>query len=98
VTDEVSHPYKTTGKIKVLYILISKFLERRREDKRLWAERFATYQFCNCGTTCGKLIIIIRPMKCTESKIKHLENSSAWCTFFHYSLFRFPDGTVGEKW
>jgi hypothetical protein len=31
----VSHPYKTTGKIMVLYILIFKFIERRQEDKRL---------------------------------------------------------------
>jgi hypothetical protein len=27
VTDQVSHPYKTTGKIVVLYILIYMFLE-----------------------------------------------------------------------
>jgi hypothetical protein len=26
------HPYKTTGKIMVSYILILKFLERRQED------------------------------------------------------------------
>jgi hypothetical protein len=33
VPDQVSHQYKTTGKIMVLYILIFKFLERRQEDK-----------------------------------------------------------------
>jgi hypothetical protein len=32
VRDQVSHPYKTTGKIIILYILIFKYLERRRED------------------------------------------------------------------
>jgi hypothetical protein len=34
---KVSRPYKT-GKIIVLYILIRKFLHRRREDKRFWTE------------------------------------------------------------
>jgi hypothetical protein len=35
MTDQVSYPYKTTGKIIFSYILIFKFLERIREDKRM---------------------------------------------------------------
>jgi hypothetical protein len=33
VTDQISHPYKTTGKVIGLYILIRMFLDNRQEDE-----------------------------------------------------------------
>jgi hypothetical protein len=36
VRDQVSHPYRTTGKIRVLCILVFMFLDSRREEKRFW--------------------------------------------------------------
>jgi hypothetical protein len=38
VWDQVSHPYRTTGIIIVLYSLIFMFLASRWEDKRFWTE------------------------------------------------------------
>ena len=38
MTDQVSHPYKTTGKIMVPFSLIFKFLDNKLEDKRVCTE------------------------------------------------------------
>jgi hypothetical protein len=39
VIDQVSHSYKITRKIKILYILIFKFFYTKREDHSFWTER-----------------------------------------------------------
>jgi hypothetical protein len=36
--DQVSHPYKTSGRIMVLCMLTFTFLDSRRDDKRLWTK------------------------------------------------------------
>jgi hypothetical protein len=36
--DQISHPYRTTGKIFVLYTLIFMFFHSRQEDRRFWTE------------------------------------------------------------
>jgi hypothetical protein len=38
VRDQVSHPYRTTGKITVLCILIFRFFDMRWEGKGFWTE------------------------------------------------------------
>jgi hypothetical protein len=38
VKDQVSHPYKATGRITVLCILIFIYLDRKMEDKRFYTE------------------------------------------------------------
>jgi len=38
VSNQVSHPYKTTGKITVLYVLIFIFLEGKLEDQKFCTE------------------------------------------------------------
>jgi hypothetical protein len=46
VSDQVSHPYKTTGKTIVLYISIFKFLDSNLEDNRFcteWQQAFPDF-------------------------------------------------------
>jgi hypothetical protein len=36
--EQVSRPYKTKGKIIVLYVIILMFFDRKRENKTFWTE------------------------------------------------------------
>jgi hypothetical protein len=38
VRDQVSHPYSTNGKIKALYVLLFRFFDKWREDKRAFPQ------------------------------------------------------------
>jgi hypothetical protein len=38
VRDQALHPYNTTGKITVLYVLIFRFFYMKWEEKRPWTE------------------------------------------------------------
>jgi hypothetical protein len=38
VRDQVSHPYRTTGKVIVVFIIIFTFFDGRRKDRRFWTE------------------------------------------------------------
>jgi len=40
MSDQVSHPCKTTDKVIILYILIFKFLDNKLEDKRFCTEQY----------------------------------------------------------
>jgi hypothetical protein len=43
VSDQVSHPFKTTDKIIVIYILICIFLDSKIEDKRFFTDRWQDF-------------------------------------------------------
>jgi hypothetical protein len=43
VRDQISHPYRTTGKIIIWHILLIVLLDSRREDKIFWTERWQAY-------------------------------------------------------
>jgi hypothetical protein len=83
--NKVSHPYRTTGKIIVLYIQILTFLDSRRENKRHWTEWqqfsllifswirfwFVTVipKYLNCATFPKNLLAIFMSWVCPASRL-----------------------------
>jgi len=89
VSDQVSHPYKTTGKILFLYILIFTFMDSKLEDQRFCTEWQQAFPECNlllisssieCSWTSHKIVPLINLNKCLysgKSKIEvNINNSS----------------------
>ena len=71
VMDQVSHPYKTTGKITVLYIFIFKFLVSKLEDSRFcteWQQAFPEFNLLLLSSRMGLWFV--------KAVHKHLNSST----------------------
>jgi len=63
VNNQISHPYKTTDNIIVLYILIFKFLDIKLEDKRFyteWQQEFFLYH----NITIISILVCLISLQC----------------------------------
>ena len=63
VNDQVSHPYKTTGNITVLYYWIFIFLDSNLEDKSFCTEWWQAFFLCHNITIISILVCLI-PLYC----------------------------------
>jgi hypothetical protein len=70
--DQVSHPYKTTGKILVLYFFIFKFLDSKLEDKILHLMTASIPRFQSALQLTLILYSLRRICRVTNNNSQHL--------------------------
>ena len=94
VNDQVTHPYKTSGKIIVLYTLFFKFLDSNLEDKRFCTEWYQAFPDLN-------LLLISSAIEFWFVKVvpKYYEYHHNLCCFmiFHHCHFETWPTQVPEQ-
>ena len=100
VSDQASHPYKTTGKIIVLYILVFKFLAKCN-CMQLYYDKSLAF---SCGYFMYKLFQHQTVMpQCTVNRFHHNINTSFYVVFSSIEsealmLPFFGTGRIRQQW